>query len=109
MAAEYSLVRVPPARQRDIFARLVPESGHALFEMLPWWMDWHAGSHVSSHRVQIPLLVLSGDDDRVNPAATGSSEEHTSELQSLMRNSYAVFCLKIHNHRNPDTNELTSK
>src|SRR3546814_1761906 len=24
----------------------------------------------------------------------GGSEEHTSELQSLMRNSYAVFCLK---------------
>src|SRR3546814_12038123 len=26
--------------------------------------------------------------------AGGRSEEHTSELQSLMRNSYAVFCLK---------------
>src|SRR3546814_3607128 len=26
--------------------------------------------------------------------ATNRSEEHTSELQSLMRNSYAVFCLK---------------
>src|SRR3546814_5927668 len=25
---------------------------------------------------------------------TTKSEEHTSELQSLMRNSYAVFCLK---------------
>src|SRR3546814_8190962 len=25
----------------------------------------------------------------------GRSEEHTSELQSLMRRSYAVFCLKI--------------
>src|SRR3546814_9205517 len=25
------------------------------------------------------------------------SEEHTSELQSLMRTSYAVFCLKKHN------------
>src|SRR3546814_6101534 len=24
----------------------------------------------------------------------GRSEEHTSELQSLMRNSYAVFCLQ---------------
>src|SRR3546814_9534414 len=24
----------------------------------------------------------------------GRSEEHTSELQSLMRNSYAVFCVK---------------
>src|SRR3546814_9780389 len=27
------------------------------------------------------------------------SEEHTSELQSLMRNSYAVFCLKKKNHK----------
>src|SRR3546814_7165314 len=27
-------------------------------------------------------------------AAGGRSEEHTSELQSLMRTSYAVFCLK---------------
>src|SRR3546814_3744796 len=26
------------------------------------------------------------------------SEEHTSELQSLMRTSYAVFCLKNKNH-----------
>src|SRR3546814_7145610 len=28
------------------------------------------------------------------PPGTGRSEEHTSELQSLMRISYAVFCLK---------------
>src|SRR3546814_4158433 len=27
------------------------------------------------------------------------SEEHTSELQSLMRNPYAVFCLKKHNKK----------
>src|SRR3546814_3559099 len=30
---------------------------------------------------------------------TGRSEEHTSELQSLMRISYAVFCLKKKNKR----------
>src|SRR3546814_1058388 len=30
----------------------------------------------------------------------GRSEEHTSELQSLMRISYAVFCLKKKNSRN---------
>src|SRR3546814_11560540 len=29
---------------------------------------------------------------------SGRSEEHTSELQSLMRISYAVFCLKKKNH-----------
>src|SRR3546814_7054373 len=28
------------------------------------------------------------------------SEEHTSELQSLMRNSYAVFCLKTKRQHN---------
>src|SRR3546814_9458947 len=28
------------------------------------------------------------------------SEEHTSELQSLMRISYAVFCLKKKKHKN---------
>src|SRR3546814_2600508 len=33
-------------------------------------------------------------------AATMRSEEHTSELQSLMRISYAVFCLKKKNKHN---------
>src|SRR3546814_9350184 len=32
--------------------------------------------------------------------ARGRSEEHTSELQSLMRISYAVFCLKKKNTKN---------
>src|SRR3546814_10874474 len=31
------------------------------------------------------------------------SEEHTSELQSLMRISYAVFCLKKQKHRTNNT------
>src|SRR3546814_5574089 len=31
------------------------------------------------------------------------SEEHTSELQSLMRTSYAVFCLKKKNSRGTNT------
>src|SRR3546814_8123113 len=30
----------------------------------------------------------------LTPVFWNRSEEHTSELQSLMRNSYAVFCLK---------------
>src|SRR3546814_9047839 len=41
------------------------------------------------------------------------SEEHTSELQSLMRNSYAVFCLKkkkkhLHNHKYDEINTYTT-
>src|SRR3546814_3117280 len=33
----------------------------------------------------------------------GRSEEHTSELQSLMRISYAVFCLKNKKNKKKDT------
>src|SRR3546814_7634695 len=49
-----------------------------------------AGNHAQgvayhAHRLGIPSTIVM------------RSEEHTSELQSLMRNSYAVFCLKTKN------------
>src|SRR3546814_10004820 len=37
------------------------------------------------------------------------SEEHTSELQSLMRISYAVFCLKNKTNNNAHTNETETQ
>src|SRR3546814_9196841 len=39
-------------------------------------------------------VLLVAADDEAAAAARKRSEEHTSELQSLMRISYAVFCLK---------------
>src|SRR3546814_1654119 len=45
--------------------------------------------------IQTPSL-----DDRIAAQATARSEEHTSELQSLMRISYAVFCLKKKKKKN---------
>src|SRR3546814_2025838 len=38
---------------------------------------------------------------------TRRSEEHTSELQSLMRISYAVFCLQKKQKRQHSTHQLT--
>src|SRR3546814_7188369 len=40
-------------------------------------------------RADLPAVLASG-----GAGSTTRSEEHTSELQSLMRISYAVFCLK---------------
>src|SRR3546814_6966102 len=37
----------------------------------------------------------------------GRSGEHTSELQSLMRISYAGFCLKKNNHKHTVTNQIS--
>src|SRR3546814_19897159 len=49
------------------------------------------GGHVS------PPPTIDRPIDRL-PVTAVRSEEHTSELQSLMRISYAVFCLKKKKH-----------
>src|SRR3546814_9598230 len=45
--------------------------------------------------------------DMLSKGASGRSEEHTSELQSLMRISYAVFCLKTKKDMNRTCNNNT--
>src|SRR3546814_6072445 len=48
-------------------------------------------------QLELALEELEGEAE----VADSRSEEHTSELQSLMRSSYAVFCLKkIKNQQN---------
>src|SRR3546814_10563070 len=63
---------------------------------------------VTNGLFRIPNLLLgatllSVDRAKSDRLAPPRSEEHTSELQSLMRTSYAVFCLKKkkqqHTHR----------
>src|SRR3546814_2921396 len=79
----------------------------------PIWLEGGGTSHDRSSKVtviEVPPQVadprlLAPDrqerekcqktcPDRTNPVDAHRSEEHTSELQSLMRISYAVFCLK---------------
>src|SRR3546814_2298633 len=51
------------------------------------------------------MMVHLGDADGM---ICGRSEEHTSELQSLMRISYAVFCLKKKKHKKKTHTQKTS-
>src|SRR3546814_5062731 len=53
-------------------------------------------------------LVIVGDIARIDyQVGQTRSEEHTSELQSLMRISYAVFCLKKKNKNKRNTHSNT--
>src|SRR3546814_9320685 len=85
----------------------------------PW--KWRHLKSVIVPSVQSPPSMLKLHDfcnraDRLapgacSPASGARSEEHTSELQSLMRISYAVFGLKKTNHtkqRSPN-NKLETK
>src|SRR3546814_10234442 len=56
---------------------------------------WNHEQLDSGYFMQIAPMVPMLDPNYVNEFwTTPRSEEHTSELQSLMRISYAVFCLK---------------
>src|SRR3546814_10103636 len=61
----------------------------AMLGIRPRWMDGTTigGCSFMAHVRHAAAAIATGQ-------ASVKSEEHTSELQSLMRNSYAVFCLK---------------
>src|SRR3546814_4253264 len=50
------------------------------------------------------LGLTIGNYEKRSASGTIRSEEHTSELQSLMRISYAVFCLKKNNNEKKNKN-----
>src|SRR3546814_3279066 len=59
-------------------------------------------------RAYIEMIFVSKSGNRRWYLAISRSEEHTSELQSLMRISYAVFCLKKKKkQQNTEHNENT--
>src|SRR3546814_10036452 len=57
-----------------------------------------ADAHAHHHRVELGGAGLGAVEAdiavAVEVARVGRSEEHTSELQTLLRITYAVFCLK---------------
>src|SRR3546814_9383812 len=67
---------------------LVAVGNHRIVELLP----------LGRFDILFPAAVrvdrIDRQADRLDAALVPRSEEHTSELQSLMSSSYAVFCLK---------------
>src|SRR3546814_3075622 len=81
---------------RPSVTRIVSAPGHEESELL----RLAAGvERASEHPLALAVVAAAKDRGIALPEVTDfdsptRSEEHTSELQSLMRNSYAVFCLK---------------
>src|SRR3546814_3920417 len=68
-----------------------------------WGMPYHDGPECLIYRKDLLAaagIAVPATWDDFHAAARARSEEHTSELQSLMRSSYAVFCLKQKNRQN---------
>src|SRR3546814_8423835 len=65
------------------------EKRHYAHVDMPGHADYVKNMITGAAQIDGAILVVGAND--------GRSEEHTSELQSLMRISYAVFCLKKKN------------
>src|SRR3546814_6455460 len=96
------MIRLPPRSTRTdtlfpyttLFrspSAIVPEAADLVFHLLVLLAD--AGLSLDDVRAELARREgLSGLEEKAQRKER--SEEHTSELQSLMRISYAVFCLK---------------
>src|SRR3546814_6433882 len=78
--------RGAPAVDRATLAKIIAAIGNAALAL---------GPDLVSLEIN-PLLAFDGGIEALDGLTVWEdrSEEHKSELQSIMRNSYAVFCLK---------------
>src|SRR3546814_9696722 len=82
---------------RTALATLGKDAAVRVAELVPAVVNWARGplAHIVGGILDDPRVTLEvADVGRLIGEAASRSEEHTSELQSLMRISYAVFCLK---------------
>src|SRR3546814_5153664 len=80
---------VPHGSERDCRRRVADAVGHRRHGLRQGAADPEAGRAREAERA--------GELGVTGSTSFGRSEEHTSELQSLMRISYSVFCLKKKN------------
>lgn len=65
-----TLDRLSTPAARAIYARMVPESGRALFEVLNWWLDLSAATFIPPLGVRAPVLGVTGEHDRIHSPGT---------------------------------------
>ena len=68
LAKRFSLDRMSRDQRRAVFARMVPESGLALWQTLNWWLDPFMSTAVGT--IRAPSLVIAGGKDVIHPPAT---------------------------------------
>src|SRR3546814_1093253 len=81
-------------QQRHRLVRLLAVDQHLLEGFVEVGSVVQAGQAVAAAGVAQPAVGFLQLHQRGADFLGARSEEHTSELQSLMRSSYAVFCLK---------------
>src|SRR3546814_11929687 len=95
----FLMIRRPPRSTRTdtLFPYTTLFRSYAYSKGFPAAIDEKKATRIAYERFE-QLKLVTTIDILANQAVNARSEEHTSELQSLMRISYAVFCLKKKNN-----------
>src|SRR3546814_1609482 len=81
--------------QAGLFEHLLRRGNRGVEHQRRIVADIGIGDDASPRLEPVPVgIILRGDEQCGRAVDDTRSEEHTSELQSLMRTSYDVFCLK---------------
>jgi non-heme chloroperoxidase len=70
IASAHSLDKLDAAERSRVYARFVPESGQATFEIMSWSFDMRRAALVRARDVTCPVYCLVGSDDKINPPST---------------------------------------
>src|SRR3546814_3706874 len=94
--ADRRLLRRQEGAEREARADALGDAHHVRRDPGPFMGEQLAGAAVAALDLveEQQQAELVADPPQLPQVIEGRSEEHTSELQSLMRISYAVFCLK---------------
>src|SRR3546814_6217115 len=110
------MIRRPPRSTRTDTLFPYTTLFRSIDTLVPTICSMIAVSAVIREEISLGLLVSKKLGDSVSrwrctrrriSATIRRSEEHTSELQSLMRSSYAVFCLKKKKHTSTQKHKQT--
>src|SRR3546814_3421739 len=113
-SSDLKALRIEEARAQRLAARLVVDDARddmresdaldpwrGAFEVSRFFaVELNEGSAIIHRLLLVAYLAEQVGGADVDAAIAARSEEHTSEIQSLMRNSYAVYCLKKKTNQN---------
>jgi pimeloyl-ACP methyl ester carboxylesterase len=81
-----------PEQQKKVYGHLVYESGRAAAEIGFWLLDGKRATEVDEKKVTCPMLIISGAEDRITPAAV------VKQVHKKYKNNSTYIVLKNHAH-----------
>ena len=93
LIAPFAFNKLDGDTQKQVFSRLVPESGRVMFEMFFWMFDDNRTIAIDFDKVGCPVLVVAGEEDRAVRHAVGKeiAEKYGNKGSFLLAAGHAHF------------------